>query len=280
MDIQDVPATPDAPVTSLLSLPNELLVRIARSVAPDGGRQVGALRLTCRRVERVVSHIAWSSIHIQSDPKLHNPLLAILNSDTGGRGAQVTSVLNPIHPVTLRKLRLLHVPRLFDTDSTPDGEALVLDTLSNYPITELSLPVISVFHTGPELSALVMSNVTTLTLETDPSAPFDATPDLYTHRTHTTLTTFLSTSFPNLTTLHLTGWFDTTGIQVPATATPRVLSTQFPFVCLLLNALRWTGVVAITLKSSNGHADGDRECRFTRADSDAPEWTARLVQYI
>ncbi|KAL8291919.1 hypothetical protein RQP46_002177 [Phenoliferia psychrophenolica] len=147
-------------------------------------------------------------------------------------------------------------------------------------VTLPSLPVTALFAISPTLGAVVMRNVTALTLETDPVAPFVAKPDLYAHATHITLINFLSTSFPNLTSLNLRGWFDATGIQGPATATPRILSTQYSLVWSLISALRWTDVVEIRLKSSNGHPDGDSECCFTRADKDAPEWNARLALYI
>ncbi|KAL8291934.1 hypothetical protein RQP46_002192 [Phenoliferia psychrophenolica] len=401
---------PTAPITSLLSLPNELLIRIGRGVAPEGGRKVGALRLACRRLERAVSHIAWASIYVEAEPSLHNPLIAALLWDLNGRAARVTSVrwdlpqpdleCVDVHTAVLSKLRSLkrlHIlglgedgpyPRealpqavrnalgafphlkdglilerigqdgmstgsmskwlpgnieavslidcemshmffteyagttaipsslkspvrrlvldgcpptdssqgaiafigvaltsatsLFDADSptTGAGEAYMLEGLSHAPITNLSLPVNDFFSISPTLGAVVMQNVTILTLETDPVAPFVAKPDLYTPATHTTLIIFLSTSFPNLTALNLTGWFDATGIQGPATATPRTLSIQFSLVGGLLSALRWTNVVEIRLKSSNGHADGDSECCFTRADKDAPEWNARLALYI
>ncbi|KAL8283410.1 hypothetical protein RQP46_005820 [Phenoliferia psychrophenolica] len=63
---QDKSTAPLAP-TSLLSLPNELLVKIARVVAPDGGRKAGNLRLVCRHLGDVVAPVTWASIVLPTD---------------------------------------------------------------------------------------------------------------------------------------------------------------------------------------------------------------------
>ena len=54
---------------SLLSLPDELLVKIGLELAPDGGRRVGNLRLVNHRIANAVTPIAWLSIEIPRDRK-------------------------------------------------------------------------------------------------------------------------------------------------------------------------------------------------------------------
>ncbi|KAL8283414.1 hypothetical protein RQP46_005824 [Phenoliferia psychrophenolica] len=55
------------PPTSLLSLPNEILVKIARDVAPDGGRKAGNFRLVCRHLGGVLAPVTWASIVLPAD---------------------------------------------------------------------------------------------------------------------------------------------------------------------------------------------------------------------
>ncbi|KAL8277141.1 hypothetical protein RQP46_010469 [Phenoliferia psychrophenolica] len=79
-------------MTSLLTLPNELLLQIAMEVAPTGGRAAANLRLVCHRLEELVSPIVWSALSFSAKSErrldalqaalLRNPLL----------GAHTTSV--------------------------------------------------------------------------------------------------------------------------------------------------------------------------------------------
>ncbi|KAL8283323.1 hypothetical protein RQP46_005733 [Phenoliferia psychrophenolica] len=77
-------ASPPPTSTSLLSLPNEVLVKIARVVAPDGGRKAGKLRLVCRHLGRVVAPVTWASIRLLDDADALDELAAeLLNNHTG-----------------------------------------------------------------------------------------------------------------------------------------------------------------------------------------------------
>ncbi|KAL8292127.1 hypothetical protein RQP46_001593 [Phenoliferia psychrophenolica] len=72
------------PPTSLLSLPNELLIKIARDVAPNRGRKAGNLRLVCRHLGRVVAPVTWASIVLPVNAQSLDELVdELLNNRTG-----------------------------------------------------------------------------------------------------------------------------------------------------------------------------------------------------
>ncbi|KAL8283413.1 hypothetical protein RQP46_005823 [Phenoliferia psychrophenolica] len=83
-----------APVSppSFLSLPDELLIKIARDVAPDGGRKAGNLRLVCRHLSGVLAPVTWASIVLPSGAEA----LDIIASELVSNTTQSTSCIKSI----------------------------------------------------------------------------------------------------------------------------------------------------------------------------------------
>ncbi|KAL8292125.1 hypothetical protein RQP46_001591 [Phenoliferia psychrophenolica] len=90
-DATDSSAAALAP-TSLLSLPVELLVKIARDVAPDGGRKAGHLRLVCRHLGCVVAHVTWAAIVLPTDLDGLDEISDELTHNRRGNTSFITSV--------------------------------------------------------------------------------------------------------------------------------------------------------------------------------------------
>ncbi|KAL8279658.1 hypothetical protein RQP46_007971 [Phenoliferia psychrophenolica] len=77
-----VGAAPAAPSTNLLSLPIEILSKIASDVAPNGGAKAGDLRLVCKALNAVATRTVMSSLHCPADSERGGELLAaILSGD-------------------------------------------------------------------------------------------------------------------------------------------------------------------------------------------------------
>ncbi|KAL8283365.1 hypothetical protein RQP46_005775 [Phenoliferia psychrophenolica] len=116
------------PATNLLSLPNELLVKIARDVAPDGGRKAGYLRIVCRHLGRVVAPVSWASIVLPTDLDGLDKIADELTHNRTGHTSFITSVRynRPDHQLlfvasalkALPSLRRLH---LAGTDASMKG---------------------------------------------------------------------------------------------------------------------------------------------------------------
>lgn len=190
-----------------------------------------------------------------------------------------------------------------DDSPLPLSVARILAVAARGPPNELALPVEDAFVVHDALSILVLPAVTTLHLATNDYSPHVLRPDLYIpvrrrrllknlvfqltsirffplQETHRTLSTFLPTTFPALTTLHLKGWFDTTGVLGLASPSFRALSKTFSTLAGLLLTLRWIQTVQVHLTNATGHAEGDEaECCISREDPGAWEWSSRLVKY-
>lgn len=167
-----------------------------------------------------------------------------------------------------------------DDSPLPLSVARILAVAARGPPNELALPVEDAFVVHDALSILVLPAVTTLHLATNDYSPHVLRPDLYIPETHRTLSTFLPTTFPALTTLHLKGWFDTTGVLGLASPSFRALSKTFSTLAGLLLTLRWIQTVQVHLTNATGHAEGDEaECCISREDPGAWEWSSRLVKY-
>lgn len=76
----------------IFTLPDELILAIAREAAPDGGKRAGALRLVCRHLERVVAPVVWSSITFPLKAVELDEVCFALLSSTVDRASFVTSV--------------------------------------------------------------------------------------------------------------------------------------------------------------------------------------------
>ncbi|KAL8280491.1 hypothetical protein RQP46_007139 [Phenoliferia psychrophenolica] len=79
--------------TSLLSLPNELLVKIARDLAPNGGRKAGSLRLVCRHLGRVVAPVTWASLVLPADADALDEIGAELLGNHTENTSYIVSIL-------------------------------------------------------------------------------------------------------------------------------------------------------------------------------------------
>ncbi|KAL8276966.1 hypothetical protein RQP46_010601 [Phenoliferia psychrophenolica] len=78
--------------TGLLSLPDELLAKIAWTIAPHGGRKAASFRLTCRRIGIVLAHVTWASLVLPTDPILQLEPLHSLADPACVTRAAVTSL--------------------------------------------------------------------------------------------------------------------------------------------------------------------------------------------
>lgn len=91
-DLRTAADIPTPPTPTLLSLPNELLARIASDVAPNGGRQAGNLRLTCRHLSLIVAPVVWASLRIPADVDTQNTIMAGVIRERKGFTRSVKSV--------------------------------------------------------------------------------------------------------------------------------------------------------------------------------------------
>ncbi|KAL8292359.1 hypothetical protein RQP46_001825 [Phenoliferia psychrophenolica] len=114
--------------TSLLSLPNELIVKIAREVAPYGGRKAGNLRLVCRHLGRVVAPVTWASIVLPARTVALEDLTNEMLNNRTGHISLITSVRynkprrqSPIVVTALRSLPSLRRLHLCGRGDDNDG---------------------------------------------------------------------------------------------------------------------------------------------------------------
>ncbi|KAL8278819.1 hypothetical protein RQP46_008888 [Phenoliferia psychrophenolica] len=154
----------------------------------------------------------------------------------------------------------------------------VLHSIARGPLSKLDLPVYGAFKCTNPIMSLRLPSLQHLGFTSYPATiPFVMRPDLYTSA-HSNLTKLLASAFPNIKSLSLKGFFDTTGVRHLAFATPQQLAREYPDITALLCYLRWTSVVELRLEDSDGHPHG-RECRFERVDVDTADWKARVVAY-
>ncbi|KAL8280462.1 hypothetical protein RQP46_007110 [Phenoliferia psychrophenolica] len=339
------------PAIGFLSLPNELLVKIARDLAPNGGRKAGSLRLVCRHLGRVAAPVTWASIVLPADADALDEIGAeLMNLD--GITSKIVSVRfnNPVSysrmiVKALKKLppayhtRRLHlsIPEFSDPETIIntlkialhanrlaeeielDGDVSVpgrymdtandrimhsttltlsgatrlfmaaplndpacptivklLNWIGRGPLVTLSLPVFRPFFAHNALAALVLPRVQTLVLDVDPNSL--SSTDLLSLDKYTHLIRFLKlASLPSLSTLHLRGWIDTTGVKGLASIPSDSLPDEAPLVFSLLGSLRKTTVVELRLENSREHAESDVQCIFSREGSG--EWSSRLARF-
>ncbi|KAL8283405.1 hypothetical protein RQP46_005815 [Phenoliferia psychrophenolica] len=204
--------------TSLLSLPNELLVKIARHVAPDGGRKAGNLRLVCRHLGRVVAPVTWASIvlptdldeldeigdELLTDCTGHNSLIIDITDFTiialvaCGQARRVHLDADFIVPGIIEHLMDIHrfgsptKPCAFELvgatklfmDSPPNDPATplivrILNWVALGLLTTLTLPVFGTFYTSDALASLSLPRVQILVLDVDQSSLHILDPDLF-----------------------------------------------------------------------------------------------------
>ncbi|KAL8277139.1 hypothetical protein RQP46_010467 [Phenoliferia psychrophenolica] len=80
-------------MSSLLTLPNELLWQIASEVAPLGGKKASNLRLVCQRLADITSPMVLGSLEVPAVLTLGNAqVAALLLPPLSGVGAHTTSV--------------------------------------------------------------------------------------------------------------------------------------------------------------------------------------------
>ncbi|KAL8283380.1 hypothetical protein RQP46_005790 [Phenoliferia psychrophenolica] len=295
------PAAPRTP-TSLFSLPNELLIRIAREVAPDGGRKAGNLRLVCGRLGGVLATVTWASIVLPTDlAGLDEIGDELLNNRTGHNSLVISVRYNKpaFQPrvivqalKALSSLRRLHLAGtladggLFDfggrkepfsfeltgatklfTHSLPnDPGAPVIVRILNWvalgPLSTLTLPVFGTFFANDVLATLSLPRVKTLVLDVDPTSLATPVQDLLPSgdslNNYAQLVRFLKlASTPSLSTLHLRGWFDRTGVVGIGNTPIHDLPADSPLIFSLLGFLRTTTVVELRLENSLGHEESD-----------------------
>ncbi|KAL8283396.1 hypothetical protein RQP46_005806 [Phenoliferia psychrophenolica] len=94
----------EAPPTNLLSLPTELLIKIARDVAPHGGRKAGNLRLVCRHLDCVVAPVTWASIVLPTDADGLQEIATELLNDRTENTSYITSVRYNVPETQLRRI--------------------------------------------------------------------------------------------------------------------------------------------------------------------------------
>ncbi|KAK4699436.1 hypothetical protein P7C70_g6825, partial [Phenoliferia sp. Uapishka_3] len=125
---------------TLLSLPRELLQRIGVYVAPEGGRQAGNLRLTCRRLAKAMGPVVWRSLCFDLPIAKLDWLLEAIFKDTYDMNEKVQSVaIRLSRPVAqLTSLALDYLPNLVRLQVNGIKRAEVaggLDTLLPLPTT-------------------------------------------------------------------------------------------------------------------------------------------------
>ncbi|KAL8283328.1 hypothetical protein RQP46_005738 [Phenoliferia psychrophenolica] len=271
-------ASPAPPATNLLSLPNELLVRIAREVAPDGGRKAGNLRLVCRHLGRVVAPVAWASVVLPSDADALDELAAEL-PDKQLR-VVVSAIkalpslqrrLNETDKISARtepfSLQLAGATKLFTSAAAPGdpGAPLivrVLNWIAVAPLTTLILSVYGTFYANDALANLILPQVQTLVLDVEPNSLSTPKKDLLipadSMSNYTQLARFLElASIPSLSTLHLRGWLEATGVTDLGQTLIDDLPAKAPLVYVLLGVLRRTTVMELRLENSSKHAEPD-----------------------
>ncbi|KAL8277140.1 hypothetical protein RQP46_010468 [Phenoliferia psychrophenolica] len=142
-------------MTSLLSLPNELLLQIASEIAPLGGKEAANLRLVCHRLDALVSPIVWSALSFsaQSERRLgglqaaffRNPLSGAFTTSVKisikkGANEVTTAIL-----ATLPLLKRLHLCGLHGDGPIP---AAIFDLIPSLRLTSLTLEHIVVESHG------------------------------------------------------------------------------------------------------------------------------------
>ncbi|KAL8292122.1 hypothetical protein RQP46_001588 [Phenoliferia psychrophenolica] len=342
--IQENEAPP--PPTSLLSVPPEILSKIAWDVAVNGGRKAGNLRLVCRHLGRVVAPVTWASIVLPADADSLDEIAAELVSNATQNTGFVTSVrynrpdkqlrvvvsavkalpslrrlhlagtdaigglFVPQHDLLkswplLDALQLDHVdlqskghiqswaPNLsslglvgcsYATDPFAEGTALRYNTIKNIqflsPRSDIGyqntvdrvVMVLWACASARSLSVVLEPDVTTSWAE-------KILMDVDTNTSnYTQLVRFLElASLPSLSTLHLRGCLEGTGISNLALVPIEDLAAKAPLVFVLLGVLRQMPIVELRLESATGSADGVVQCVFSRGKED--EWTSKVVRF-
>ncbi|KAL8279678.1 hypothetical protein RQP46_007991 [Phenoliferia psychrophenolica] len=99
-DASTAGAAPAASPTNLLSLPIEILSKIASDAAPNGGAKAGDLRLVCKALNAVARRTVMSSLHCQANTRSGGELLTAIQRDEGALCALVTSFRLNLDPST------------------------------------------------------------------------------------------------------------------------------------------------------------------------------------
>ncbi|KAK4699494.1 hypothetical protein P7C70_g6763, partial [Phenoliferia sp. Uapishka_3] len=138
---------------SFLSLPSELITKIACEVAPLGGSKVGSLRLVNRQISAITSPILFSAISIPGKAlnKIDELLASIFENDLGIREA-ATSISLEVSKDSRLSLPTAAVATLVNVTRAsiaPLSGAIHLPTLVEKALSRL-----------PKLAVLAISNVT------------------------------------------------------------------------------------------------------------------------
>ncbi|KAK4705548.1 hypothetical protein P7C70_g654, partial [Phenoliferia sp. Uapishka_3] len=186
----------------------------------------------------------------------------------------------------LKSFRLLGTPHLF-TSSPPTGVATqvfldLFNFIGQSGIEELSIPLRQTFIYDPIWSNLSFPNLRKLELACETAPDPDDIYDVFTAETYHSLISFLS-SFPSLTSLHLVGWLDETGLALGFLSHSE-LARDFVLVIGLLAFLRDSQMLEVRFSLSKKHPEitlmaGETcECVFERK-SRRDEWVGRLARF-
>ncbi|KAL8278268.1 hypothetical protein RQP46_009300 [Phenoliferia psychrophenolica] len=235
-EMPDADAALPALKTSLLSLPDELLSCIARSVSPCGGHSISSLSLTSRRLSSISTPLLWESLVLPQTDLTRDALFAAILSDPDRR-RYITSfkILLPTTPIPfaswaillsslpglrrvedftsipLKSFTLTGTSHVFSAEpsSAPTQAALVhiLRHFSLSSLDSLTLPVTYPFVVPTTLYPISMPRLKTLCLRAEPPK---SNPRSFLTSTAAGFLIILlvPTRFPSLHTLHLKGWFD------------------------------------------------------------------------
>ncbi|KAL8283382.1 hypothetical protein RQP46_005792 [Phenoliferia psychrophenolica] len=268
--------------TSLLSLPNELLVKVARNIARDGGRKAGNFRLVCRHLGRVLAPVTWASIVLPTGADaLEEIATELLKNRTGNTQHVVSDFGGRSEPFSLC---LTGITKLFRPSTPTDLAAATIVRILNWvalgPLTFLTLRVTGPFCANDALASLTLPRVQTLVLDFDQARNAWGGQGLEKFKLgdfNQLVRFFRISSLPSLSTLHLRGAIDGTGVSKIGITAIRELPEVSPLVYLLLGFLRMTTVVELRLENSAAHAERDVQCIFER-EGDG-EWSSRLAKF-
>ncbi|KAL8292143.1 hypothetical protein RQP46_001609 [Phenoliferia psychrophenolica] len=182
-------------------------------------------------------------------------------------------------------LKLAGASKLFRDSPPTDPAASFIVRLLNWislgPLTTLCLPVIGTFFAPDVLASLSLPSVQTLVIDVDPTSLTATDQDLLSPgdtSNYIQLLRFLKlAALPSLSTLHLQGWLNVTGVAKLGLIPISDLPAESLTVYALLGFLRTTTVVELKLENSVGHAESDVQCIFTR-DGEG-DWTSRLARF-
>ncbi|KAL8283397.1 hypothetical protein RQP46_005807 [Phenoliferia psychrophenolica] len=306
-----------APPTNLLSLPTELLIKIARDVAPQGGRKAGNLRLVCRHLGRVIAPITWASIVLPTDLEGLDEIGDVLLNDRTGHRSYITSVRYNKPRKQLRKivaalkalpaLRRLHLAgttsnELFDfgsrtepfslklagatklfANSPPNDPAVtlvvrILNWVSLGPLNTLNLSVFEAFFANDALANLSLPRVRELVLEVDADKEqLFGTVDSAMIRNCEQLVRFLKIASHPSLSTLRLRSWFSVSKITNLGLSPPCVLPAESPLVGVLDFLRTTTVMELRMESSIGETEVEVQCIFSREVGG--EWSSRLARF-